>query len=53
MLRFVFRYVVTDRSIAWMNDHRIRWDNRVGHQLSADVTAPMSDAGPPGSGLPA
>jgi 2-polyprenyl-6-methoxyphenol hydroxylase-like FAD-dependent oxidoreductase len=39
MLRFVFRYVVTDRSIAWMNDHRIRWDNRVGHQLSADVTA--------------
>jgi 2-polyprenyl-6-methoxyphenol hydroxylase-like FAD-dependent oxidoreductase len=26
MLRFVFRYVVTDRSIAWINGHRIQWD---------------------------
>jgi 2-polyprenyl-6-methoxyphenol hydroxylase-like FAD-dependent oxidoreductase len=39
MLRFVFRYLVTDRSIAWMSDHRIRWDNPVDHQLPADVTA--------------
>ena len=26
MLWFVFRYVVTDRSIAWTNGHRIQWD---------------------------
>jgi 2-polyprenyl-6-methoxyphenol hydroxylase-like FAD-dependent oxidoreductase len=39
MLRFVFRYLVTDRSIAWMSDHRIRWDNPVDHQPPADVTA--------------
>jgi 2-polyprenyl-6-methoxyphenol hydroxylase-like FAD-dependent oxidoreductase len=39
MLGFVFRYLVTDRSVAWINDHRIRWDNPVDHQLPADVTA--------------
>ena len=24
MLRLVFRYVVTDESVAWMSDHRVR-----------------------------
>lgn len=38
MLRFVFRYVVTDRSIAWMNGHRIQWEDPVVH-LPADVRA--------------
>jgi 2-polyprenyl-6-methoxyphenol hydroxylase-like FAD-dependent oxidoreductase len=28
MLRFAFRYMITDRSTAWMNDHRIRWEDR-------------------------
>jgi hypothetical protein len=26
MLRVVFRYVVTDRSMAGMYDHRVEWD---------------------------
>ena len=25
-LRVAFRYLITDRSLAWMYDHRIRWD---------------------------
>lgn len=29
MLRFAFRYVITDRSIDWINNHRIRWDDTV------------------------
>src|SRR5215211_64364 len=33
MLRLVFRYMITDRSIAWINDHRIQWEDPVGHQL--------------------
>lgn len=39
MLRFVFRYMITDRSIAWINDHRIRWDDLVGDHVPAEVTA--------------
>jgi 2-polyprenyl-6-methoxyphenol hydroxylase-like FAD-dependent oxidoreductase len=39
MLRFVFRYMITDRSIAWINDHRIRWEDPVGDHVPADVTA--------------
>jgi 2-polyprenyl-6-methoxyphenol hydroxylase-like FAD-dependent oxidoreductase len=30
MLRLVFRYMITDRSVAWMNDHRVRWEDPVG-----------------------
>ena len=26
MLRFLFRYVVTDRSMAWMYDYRVEWE---------------------------
>jgi len=29
MLRLVFRYVVTDASVAWMSDHRVHLDDRV------------------------
>jgi FAD-dependent urate hydroxylase len=29
MLPFVFRHVVTERSVAWMYDHHIRWDDQV------------------------
>jgi 2-polyprenyl-6-methoxyphenol hydroxylase-like FAD-dependent oxidoreductase len=32
MLRFAFRYMITDRSVAWINDHRIRWEDPVGDQ---------------------
>ena len=39
MLRFVFRYMVTDRSIAWINDHRIRWEDPVGDHVPAEATA--------------
>ena len=27
VLRLVFRYAVTDRSTAWMYDHRVEWDD--------------------------
>ena len=30
MLRPVFRYVVTERSTAWMSGHRIAWETPVG-----------------------
>jgi 2-polyprenyl-6-methoxyphenol hydroxylase-like FAD-dependent oxidoreductase len=33
MLRFAFRYVITDQRIAWISDHRIRWEDSVGDQL--------------------
>ena len=29
VMPLVFRYVVTERSTAWMYDHRIDWDARV------------------------
>jgi len=25
-MRVAFRYLITDRSLAWMYDHRIEWD---------------------------
>ena len=28
-LRLVFRYVVTDTSMAWLYDHRVEWDRRL------------------------
>jgi 2-polyprenyl-6-methoxyphenol hydroxylase-like FAD-dependent oxidoreductase len=39
MLRFAFRYMITDRSIAWINDHRIRWEDPVGDHVPAEATA--------------
>jgi 2-polyprenyl-6-methoxyphenol hydroxylase-like FAD-dependent oxidoreductase len=39
MLRVVFRYMITDRSIAWINDNRIRWEDAVGDHVPAAVTA--------------
>jgi 2-polyprenyl-6-methoxyphenol hydroxylase-like FAD-dependent oxidoreductase len=39
MLRFAFRYMITDRSIAWINDHRIRWEEPVGDHVPAEATA--------------
>ena len=37
MLRFAFDYMITDRSIAWINNHKIRWDDTVGdHHLPAE-----------------
>lgn len=38
MLRFAFRYIVTERRIAWINGHRIQWDEPVDHHLAVDVT---------------
>jgi 2-polyprenyl-6-methoxyphenol hydroxylase-like FAD-dependent oxidoreductase len=36
MLRFAFRYLITDRSTAWINNHRIRWEDTVGdHMLTS------------------
>ena len=40
MMRFAFRYMITDRSIAWINDHRIRWQDSVGDHLSVETAAP-------------
>jgi 2-polyprenyl-6-methoxyphenol hydroxylase-like FAD-dependent oxidoreductase len=39
MLRFVFRYMITDRSIAWINYHRIRWEDPVRDHVPAESTA--------------
>jgi 2-polyprenyl-6-methoxyphenol hydroxylase-like FAD-dependent oxidoreductase len=39
MLRFAFHYVITDRSIAWISDHRIRWQDSVGDHLPAEASA--------------
>jgi len=39
LLRLVFRYLVTDSSIAWINDHRIRCVDPLDHHLPTDVTA--------------
>ena len=39
MLRFLFHYVITDRSIAWISDHRIRWQDSVGDHLPAEASA--------------
>jgi 2-polyprenyl-6-methoxyphenol hydroxylase-like FAD-dependent oxidoreductase len=40
MLRFAFHYMITDRSIAWINNHKIRWDDTVGdHHLPAESSA--------------
>ena len=39
MLRVVFRYMITDRSIAWINDNRIRWEDPVGDHVPAEATA--------------
>ena len=40
MLGFAFRYLITDRSSAWINDHRIRWQDSVGDQLRVETSAP-------------
>jgi 2-polyprenyl-6-methoxyphenol hydroxylase-like FAD-dependent oxidoreductase len=40
MLRFAFRYMITDRSSAWINDHRIRWQDSVGDHLRVETSAP-------------
>jgi 2-polyprenyl-6-methoxyphenol hydroxylase-like FAD-dependent oxidoreductase len=40
MLRFAFRYVITDRSTAWMSDYRIRWADTVGHPMPVVASAP-------------
>jgi hypothetical protein len=29
MLPLVFRYVVTERSMAWMHEHHIDWNSQV------------------------
>jgi 2-polyprenyl-6-methoxyphenol hydroxylase-like FAD-dependent oxidoreductase len=28
-MRLAFRYLITERSLSWMYDHRIRWDDRL------------------------
>ena len=28
-MRVAFRYLITERSMAWMYDHRIRWEDRL------------------------
>jgi len=42
MLRLVFRYFVSDRSTAWMYDHRVAWDQRLApsDRRSAPVPTP-------------
>jgi 2-polyprenyl-6-methoxyphenol hydroxylase-like FAD-dependent oxidoreductase len=41
MLRFLFRYVVTDRSMAWMYDYRVEWERPLG---PGSVAAPARRA---------
>jgi len=35
MLRLLFRYVVTDRSMAWMYDYRVEWDRPLASPSAA------------------
>jgi len=35
MLRFLFRYVVTDRSMAWMYDYRVEWERPLASPSAA------------------
>ena len=40
MLRFAFHYMITDRSIGWINNYKVRWDDTVGdHHLPAESSA--------------
>lgn len=39
-MRLVFRVFVTDRSMAWLYDHRIRWDQPLGSDPAAAAPAP-------------
>jgi 2-polyprenyl-6-methoxyphenol hydroxylase-like FAD-dependent oxidoreductase len=36
MLRFAFRYLITDRSIAWISDHRTRSEDRTSRPELVD-----------------
>lgn len=29
MMPLLFRYVVSDKSLAWLYDHRVEWDRRI------------------------
>jgi 2-polyprenyl-6-methoxyphenol hydroxylase-like FAD-dependent oxidoreductase len=40
LLRFVFRFVVSERSMAWQFDHRVHWDRRFLDTGAAAVIAP-------------
>ena len=35
MLPFIFRYLVTEKSLAWMYDHHIEWDRRISLEMHA------------------
>jgi 2-polyprenyl-6-methoxyphenol hydroxylase-like FAD-dependent oxidoreductase len=35
LMRFAFRYLITDRSLAWMYDHRIDWDAPITPSVEA------------------
>jgi hypothetical protein len=40
VLRLVFRYLVTDKSTAWMYSHRVEWDRpMVGDPARASAPA--------------
>lgn len=39
MLRLILRYMITDRRVAWINEHRIRWEDAVDDHLAAEVPA--------------
>ena len=41
MLRLVFRYAVTDRSTAWMYDHRVEWDRPLPSIAAAAEPRPV------------
>ena len=40
LLRLVFRFFVTERSMAWLYDHRVEWDR----ELPAEATASAQTA---------
>jgi hypothetical protein len=42
LLPLVFRFVVTDRSLAWICDHHLDWDA----PATAEATIPGHPAGP-------
>jgi 2-polyprenyl-6-methoxyphenol hydroxylase-like FAD-dependent oxidoreductase len=44
VMRLVFRYVVTDRSTAWMYDHRVEWQRPLSPVRGSSTTQPVGPA---------
>ena len=48
MMRVFFPYIVSDKSLAWLYDHRVEWDRRISVPSAAGTAAPVQsgESGP-------